>query len=196
MALEVDGDHVVELLLAHVEQHPLADNAGHAGYAVDGPPVLDRRVDDALANLHLGHVSGHGDRRATGGGNLGHHSIGYLAGRVAALYGHAVVGHHHVGPFARTGQGDGPADAVPSAGDGDVLSCEVAGHGLLPVGRRRGEQGSDGPSDQAATLPVGHRAGTIPPSTVRHWPVMKLAASDAMYRTAPTISSGSASRFR
>ena len=180
MALEVNGYHVVELLLAHVEQHPLTDDAGHAGHAVDGPPVLNRRVDDALADLHLGHVSGHGDRCATGGDDLGHHGVGHLAGRVAALYGHAVVGHHHVGPFGCTGQGNGPTDAVSGASDGDVLSCEVASHGLLPVGWRRGEQGSDGPSDQAATLPVGQRAGTIPPSTVRHWPVMKLPASDAM----------------
>ena len=51
MALEVDGDDGVPLLLGHVDQHPVAQDAGVVDQHVEVAERLDGGVDHALAAL-------------------------------------------------------------------------------------------------------------------------------------------------
>jgi hypothetical protein len=62
----VDGDDRVEVLLGHVEQHPLAQDPRDADDAVDAAPGVDRGGDDGLARTHLRDVAGDGDGRTAG----------------------------------------------------------------------------------------------------------------------------------
>ena len=124
----------VPLVLGHVEQHPLAEDAGHGHHAVDPAPALGTRPDDPLAAGQGGDALGHGDRLAAGGFDLGDDGLGHLALRVLAGHRHADVGHDHLGALGRGGQGDGPPDASAGAGDGHDLAVQECRHcGLLLI---------------------------------------------------------------
>src|SRR6185503_19659885 len=69
-ALQVYREDGIPLLLAHVEDHPVAHDAGAGHQDVDPPEALDGGVDDAPRAVEVGHRFGIGDRLATGGGDL------------------------------------------------------------------------------------------------------------------------------
>ena len=75
----MDGDDMIPLVLAHVEQHPLPQHTGRAHHAVDRTPLLDRGGDDLLTDGELRNVAGHGDRRATRRLDLGNDRISDIA---------------------------------------------------------------------------------------------------------------------
>ena len=80
-ALEVNAHDVVELVLGHVEQHPLAQDAGDADHAVDAARTCPSPASTiACAAGHRRDVAGDGDRLAAGGLDLGDDRVGDLAG--------------------------------------------------------------------------------------------------------------------
>ena len=149
VALEVGGDHGVELVLGHVEQHPLAQDAGHRHHAVDAAPPLDGGVHDALAPGHGAHVLGDGHRFAAGALDLLHHGLGDLAGGVLTGQPHADVGHDDLGALGRARQRAGPADAAAPARDHDRLVRRGTQPRRLPLPVSSGPK-SDGMLDGGA----------------------------------------------
>ena len=129
-ALQVGLDDRVPLLLAHVEEHPLAQDAGDADDTVDPPEAVDRGLHDAGAALHRGDRVGHGDGVAAGGLDLLDHLVRDRAVGVLAVHRHAVVGDDDVRAQPGALDRDGAADAPPGAGDGDAQSIEVT-HGAV-----------------------------------------------------------------
>ena len=67
VALQVDVDDRVPLLLGHVDEHPVAQDAGVVDQDVEVAEGLDGGVDETLAALPVGNVVGVGHRLAAGG---------------------------------------------------------------------------------------------------------------------------------
>ena len=128
VALEVHPDDVVPLLLAHVDEEPVPQDAGVVDQHVEVAERLDRRLDQALAALPVGHVVTVGDGTAAGGHDLGDHLLGrgaaVAAARTAVVGGPATVVHHDGGALGREEQGVLTTDAAPSAGDDRDPSLE------------------------------------------------------------------------
>lgn len=150
-ALEVGGDDGVPLRLGHVEEHPLAQDAGHTHDAVDAPVPGEGRVDDALAARHGGDVVRDGDGLSARGLDLLHHAVGDLARRLAALDAHPVVVDDDLGALGGRGECHGPPDAPVSAGDGDDLACQEVPH-VRPL-----PAFSDGPLDSMTSQMQSHK---------------------------------------
>ena len=113
VTLQVCGDDGVPLVLGHVEQHPLAQDAGHGHDPVDPPPPLDGGVHDPLAAGHRAHVLGHGHGLTAGRLDLFDHGLGHLAGGVLARQSDTDVGHHHLGALGRARQRARPGRCRP-----------------------------------------------------------------------------------
>jgi hypothetical protein len=69
-ALEVHPDHVVPLLLGHVEDHPVPQDARRVDQDVEPPELAERGLDQALGRRVIGHVGAVGDRAAAAPGDL------------------------------------------------------------------------------------------------------------------------------
>ena len=66
----MNAHQTVPLLLAHVEDHPLAQDAVRADEDVEVAVGVDRGRDGALGGLHVGDVASERDRFAAGGGDF------------------------------------------------------------------------------------------------------------------------------
>src|SRR6058998_3307920 len=152
-ALQVDGDDRVPLLLAHVEDHPVAQDAGVVHQDVDRAELLDRRLDDALGGREVGDAVGVGDRPPAAGADRLHHFVGDAPRGAAAVDLGAEVVDDHRGPLGREQLGDGAADAAPRARDDRRLALEPLRHGSGLLGRRRVREAlEDRPRRQALEL--------------------------------------------
>ena len=69
-ALEVDADQLVPLLLGHVEDHALSQNAVGADEDIEVAEGVDRCLDGALGGVHVGDVAGDGDGLSAVGDDL------------------------------------------------------------------------------------------------------------------------------
>ena len=131
VALQMGLDDRVPLLLGHVEQHPLPQDAGHGHHPVDAAPALRAGPDDPLAAGQGGDALGHGHGLAAGGLDLGDDGLGHLALRVLAGQPHADVGHDHLGALGGGGQCHGPTDASAGTGDGHDLAVQECSHVVM-----------------------------------------------------------------
>jgi hypothetical protein len=127
-ALEVGGEDGVPFLLGHVEEHPLAEDAGDAHGSVDPAVLGERGVHDAPPARHGGDVVGDGDGLAARRDDLLDDGRRDVRGGFGALARHAVVVDDDPGPFGGAGEGDGPSDAPPGTGHGDDLACQEVPH--------------------------------------------------------------------
>ena len=75
MPLEMDADDLVPFLLAHVEDHPIAQDAGDVDQDVELPEFLDRVIDERLAAGHRRDILAVGSRAPTCGFDLVHHFV-------------------------------------------------------------------------------------------------------------------------
>ena len=115
-ALEVDLDDRVPLLLGHVHEHAVAQDAGVVDEHVEAAERLDGGVDEALGALPVGDVVAVGD-------GLAAHRLDLVddvlrrAGRLTrAVHLAAEVVHHDLGPVRRQHQRVLAADAPARAG--------------------------------------------------------------------------------
>jgi hypothetical protein len=119
--LEVRVDDRVPLLLGHVEDHAVAEDAGVVHDDVDASERLHSGVDNALAARHRrdGIVvrDGLAPRRA----DLRHDVVGRRARAATPRLAPAVVVHDHTRPVLREQQRDLPPDPARRAGDHDRL---------------------------------------------------------------------------
>src|SRR5437667_6620865 len=89
-ALQVHADDRVPLLLGHVEDHALAQDAGAADDDLEVAEAAQRRVDDRLTAGHRRDALGVGHRLAAEGLDLLDHGLRRGARRLAAVHRHAV----------------------------------------------------------------------------------------------------------
>src|SRR5438552_3643188 len=75
-ALQVHGHHRVPVLLRHVEDHPVAQDAGVVDHDVELAEGVERALDDALGGLEVGHAVAVRDRLAAPLLDLGDHLLG------------------------------------------------------------------------------------------------------------------------
>ena len=131
-ALEVDGNHVVPLLLAHVKNHAVAENAVAGYHRVQLAVVVNGGLDDGLTALHGGYrlLAGHG--LAAGLANLRRHLLGDgLVGAAAVQVG-AGVNYHYFGALGGHLQGHALANAASGAGYDCYLVFKKIGHLCAP----------------------------------------------------------------
>ena len=117
VTLEVDVDDDVPLVLGHVEDHPVAQDAGVVDQDVEPAERVERLLDHALAGVHVGHRVVVGDGVAAGVLDRGHDLVGRsgLAVEFAALGAAVVVDHD---PCALRREQQGVSAANPAAGAG------------------------------------------------------------------------------
>ena len=70
VALEVDGDHRVPLLLGHVHEHAVAEDPGVVDEDVEAPERVDRLLHHLARLREVGDVRAVRDRLAAGGLDL------------------------------------------------------------------------------------------------------------------------------
>src|SRR5439155_23599458 len=109
----------VPLLLGHVDEHPVAQDAGVVDEDVEAAKALHGRVDQALGTLPVGHVVAVGDSLAARGADLFDHLAGGTGRRTAAVDLGSQVVDDDLGALAGILQGVAPADAATGAGDDD-----------------------------------------------------------------------------
>src|SRR3990170_736820 len=124
VALEVDGDDGVPFLLAHVEDHAVAEDARDVDQDVDAAEGVDTLADHALAAGKFGDAVVVGDRRPTGGAYLLDYLLGGAGVVTAAVDVDAGVVDDDAGALFREGYGYGAADAATGAGDDGIASFE------------------------------------------------------------------------
>jgi hypothetical protein len=129
VALQVHGDHGVPLLLGHVDEHTVAQDAGVVHEDVEVAERLDGGVDQALAAFPVGHVVAVGDGLAAHALDLGHDLLGRRETATRAVGGAPEVVHDDLGALGGEEEGVLTADAAPRPrDDGDpavrVLPCE------------------------------------------------------------------------
>ena len=122
MPLQVRLDDRIPLILGHVEEHSLTEDAGDGYYSVDPPPSLHSGPDDLLAALEAGDTLGDGNSFATGCLNFSDQSLGHLAGGVLTGQRHADIGHYDPGPLGRGSQGYGVPDPTTCTGNSHDFS--------------------------------------------------------------------------
>ena len=119
------GDDRVPLVLFHVHEHPVAQDAGVVDEDVEPAERVDRVLDEAAGAGEVGDVLAVGDGLAARGLDLGddllrRRQVGALAGERAAEV---------VDDDLRAGRGERErvraADAAPGAGDDRDLAREV-----------------------------------------------------------------------
>ena len=117
VALEVDPHDGVPLRLAHVGQHPVAQESGVAHQRVEAAPRGDGLGDHGLGLVPVGHIGGVGFGLAPHGPDLGHHFLGGLRRAPRAVALHPQVVDQHPGPLGGELQGVGSAQPPGRSGD-------------------------------------------------------------------------------
>ena len=121
-------NHIVPLLLRHIEHHPVAQNPGTAHHNVQPPEIVNRRLDDALPPVHRSHRLGAGHRRAAAGLNLLRHHLRNGLVKSAAVHIHPRVNHDHPGPFLGHQLGNAPPHAPAGAGNDGGFPLQIVRH--------------------------------------------------------------------
>ena len=117
MTLEVDGDDGVPLGLGHVDDHPVAQDAGVVDQDVEVAERLDRRVDQALGAFPVGHVVGVDDGLAAEVADLGDDLLGRRRVLTVTVVGATEVVDDDPGPLRGEQERVLAADAASRSGD-------------------------------------------------------------------------------
>ena len=131
VALQVDADHRVPLVLAGGEHHAVAEEAGVVDQHVEPAERVDRGVHEPARAVPVGDVVGVGDGVAAGGHDLVDEELrGALVG-AGAVARDAEIVHDDPGTFTRERQRVLAADAARGAGDDDDPAVADSGHVTL-----------------------------------------------------------------
>jgi hypothetical protein len=113
----VNPDDVVPLGLGHVEDHPVAQDAGHVDEHVEPAELVDRARDEALGRVEVRDVGPVDDRLAARLGDLGHHLLGGAGVVPGAVHLRPEVVDHDRGALAGQQLRHRPADSPAGSGD-------------------------------------------------------------------------------
>ena len=130
VTLEVDIDDDVPFLFGHVEDHPVAQDAGVVDQDVEPSEGVERLLDHALASGHVGDRVVVGDSIAAGVLDRGHDLVGgcRLAVEFAALRA-AVVVDHDLRALGGEQEGVSASDSASGAGHDRDAAFESITHG-------------------------------------------------------------------
>ena len=117
VALQMDPDHLVEIVLRHVPDHALAQHARDIDDEIDLSIGIDTLRDHASGARVIGHRGIIRDSAALKRLDFGDDGIGGLFFRRLATAAEAGIVDDDAGAFFRHQQRDRPADAAPGAGD-------------------------------------------------------------------------------
>ena len=132
-ALEVHADHRVPVLLAHVEDHPVAQDAGVVDDDVELAEGVEGALDDALGALEVGDALAVGDGLAAHLLDLVDHLLGRaVVGAAGAVEVRAEVVDDDLGAVLGHQQRLFAADAAARAGDDRNLPFEQTCHVMPP----------------------------------------------------------------
>ena len=131
VALEVDADHGVPVVLAEVPDHAFAQYPGAVDDDVDPAEGFRALADDGAGRCVVIDGLQGGKGAPAAGLDLPDHLVGrrLLCGFTAAA--ESGVGDHHGGALGGKFEGDGAADAAAGAGDDGGLAGQVLLHGVL-----------------------------------------------------------------
>ena len=136
--LEMDADDLVPFLFAHVEDHPVAQDAGNVDQDVELPEFLDRMINESLAAGHRRDILSVCSRAPTHGFDLVHHLIGRSGRLFLAVNRHAEVIDNNCRAFCSQQFRDPTTDSTPASGDRCNFAVEFA-HRDSPVAQRKDE---------------------------------------------------------
>ena len=127
-ALQVDGDHVVPLLLRHVENHPVAQDAGAGYHGVQLAKVVDGGLDYLLPAAHGGHRLHAGDGAAALLPDFRYHLLGDGTVGAAAVHVDARVDDDHLRALLGHQLGNAASHAPAGTGNDGYLVSEYVCH--------------------------------------------------------------------
>jgi hypothetical protein len=113
--VQVHGDDLVEVVVAHLPQHGVAQDAGVGDEDVEASEVLDRGGDEGIRGLGAADRSDDGDCGPAVGDDRRDRRLSCRGIHVVDDDGRALTGE-----FARVGE----SEALPAAGDDGGLACE------------------------------------------------------------------------
>ena len=119
-------DDIVPLGLAHVDEHPVAEDPGVVDEDVQVAEGVDGRVDQLLGPLPVGDVVAVRHRLATPGRDLGDDFVGRAVVRAGAVVGAATVVDDDLGSFGGEQKGVLATDAAPGSRDDRDASLECS----------------------------------------------------------------------
>ena len=132
-AAQVDVDHQIEVLLAHVQDGLVAQDAGIVHHDVELAELVQRAPHHPVRALARGDAVVVRDRIAAHAFDLGHHLVGHLGPLTASVPIAAEIVHHHPRALAREEQRVLAADASARSGDDRHFAFEQT-HVFLRVG--------------------------------------------------------------
>ena len=116
---------IVPLVLAHVEDHPLAQNPRDVDENVELAPGVERETDEILRLAVVGDVRVVGDGIAAPLFDEPHDLIGRLTAQAFSRHGRSVVRDDHRGALIGQQQGDATPDTTSSTGDDGGLTFQM-----------------------------------------------------------------------
>ena len=118
-------DDRVPVLLAHVEDHAVAQDAGVVDDDVELAEVIDRAIDDALGGLEVGDALEVGDCFAARRADFLDHVFGRRARLPGAVEVSAEVIDDDLGAVLRQQQRFFASDTAAGAGDNRNFACPI-----------------------------------------------------------------------
>ena len=145
VALEVDGDDRVPLVLGHVEQGPVPEDARVVYEDVESAERFDREGDEVAGGGPVGDVVTAGHGPAAAGPDLGADGFGRPAIGAVAVNGRAEVVDDDARPAGRQGERVGPADAAAGArhnrhAPGEAAHARTPSRAIGRVSRRSADR--------------------------------------------------------
>ena len=113
----MDANDIVPLLLGHVEDHAVAQDAGHVDEDVQPAELVEGLLDHALAAIDVGDSVEVRDGLAAGGADLVGDVLRRTGVRLRAVDVHAEVVDDDAGAFLGKELGDAAPDAAARSGD-------------------------------------------------------------------------------
>ena len=136
-AEEVGAEHPHQLLVRHLSERLVAQDAGVVHHDVEAPELTDGGVDDRRATVGVGDRLVRGDRPSSRGRDLVDHRVGGAGGSAGAVDRAAQVVHDDRRAAPPELERVRPAQPVPGAGHDDHPAVERDVAGPCRVGHRR-----------------------------------------------------------
>ena len=128
----MDGDDRVPILLRHVEDHPVAQDARVIDHDVELAKVVDGALKNALGGFEVGDAFEVGYGLAAAGADLPDHLFGGRTRLPGAVEMSPQVIDHHFSAVLRHQQGFFPSDSAPRSGDDRDLAFQKC-HWMIPL---------------------------------------------------------------
>ena len=128
----MDLHNRVEILVGHLVEVTVAQDAGVVHHRVDAAEFLDTRPDHRARGVRIGDVAAIGDRIAARRPDLGNNLLRRAFGLARAFQRRPQIVNHNSSAFRGCHQGDVAPDPTAGPGDQNHLSVKCFCHLLAP----------------------------------------------------------------